>query len=84
MAIPHYTEPEVNNSFSIHIHVNTPKIKKIKKNSWDLLVFISVTSRQSPSENNIQSLRSQSRDIAQYPEIANQSNCAILGGSRVA
>ena len=35
-------------------------------------------------ENNIQSLRSQSWDIAQYPEIVNQSNCAILGGSRVA
>ena len=35
-------------------------------------------------ENNIPSLRSQSGDIAQYPEIANQSNCAILEGSRVA
>ena len=32
----------------------------------------------------IQSLRSQSWDIAQYPEIVNQSNCATSGGSRVA
>ena len=30
------------------------------------------------------SLRSQSWDIAQYPEISNQSFCTILGGSRVA
>ena len=30
------------------------------------------------------SLRSQSWDIAQYPEIENQSNCAIIGGSRLA
>ena len=35
-------------------------------------------------ENNVLSLRSQSRNIAQYPEIANQSNCATLGGSCVA
>ena len=35
-------------------------------------------------ENNIPSLRFQSCDIAQYPEIANQSNRPILGGSRVA
>ena len=32
----------------------------------------------------ISSLRCQSWDIAQYPKIAKQSNCAILGGSRVA
>ena len=35
-------------------------------------------------ENVIPCLRSQSWDIAQYPEIAKQSNCTILGGSRVA
>ena len=35
------------------------------------------------TKNNIPNLRSQSWDIAQYPEIANQSNCAILGGSRL-
>ena len=29
-------------------------------------------------------MRSQSWDIAQYPEIAIQTNCTILGGSRVA
>ena len=33
---------------------------------------------------NILSLRTQSWNIAQYPEIANQTKCAILGGSRVA
>ena len=32
----------------------------------------------------ILSLKSQSWDIAQCPEIANQLNCAILGGSCVA
>ena len=47
-------------------------------------VFISEQSGTFCDENNIPSLRSQSWDIAQYPEIANQSNCAILGGSRVA
>ena len=50
--------------------------------SSSLFVFISVTVTR--TENNIPSLTSQSRDIAQYPEIASQSNCAILGGSRVA
>ena len=34
--------------------------------------------------NSIPSLRSQSSDIAQYPEFANQSNRAVLGGSCVA
>ena len=48
-----------------------------------LFVFIRLTRRPSRDENNIPSLRSQSWDIAQYPMIANQSNCAILGGSRV-
>ena len=41
-------------------------------------VYIHAHSPISPS------LRSQSWDIARYPEIANQSNCTILGGSRVA
>ena len=35
-------------------------------------------------ENNIPSLRSQSWDIAKYPKIENQSNCAILGVPRLA
>ena len=47
-----------------------------------LFIFISVTRRPPRAENNMQS--SQSWDTAQYPEIADQSNCAILGGSRVA
>ena len=53
-----------------------------------LFVFISVTRQPSRAtfrdENNIPCLRSQSWDIAQYSEITSQSNCAILGGSRVA
>ena len=37
-------------------------------------LFISVERQTFCDENNIQSLRSQSWDIAQYPEIVNQSN----------
>ena len=42
-----------------------------------------MTRRPSRTLDNIPSLRSQTRDIAQYPQIANQSNCTTLGGSRV-
>ena len=45
-------------------------------------LFISVERQTFCDENNIPSLRSQSWDIAQYPGKKNQSNCAILGGSR--
>ena len=51
--------------------------------SRDFFVFLSVTRRPSRPLDNIPRLRSQSWDIAQYPEIANQSNCAIIGGSHV-
>ena len=44
-------------------------------------LFVRVTIQPSGG---IPSLRSQSWDIAQYPELAKQSNSAILGGSRVA
>ena len=68
------------------------KINKLNKQDstfcWDLFIFTSglfdfISMTRPPSRNN-PSLRSQSWDIAQYPKIANQSNCAILGGSHVA
>ena len=84
---PLFTEPEVNNWFNI-LHMNTPKIYKITRFAeiYLLLVavlFVFISVRRRPSRN-IPSLRSQSWDIGQYPEIANQSHGAILGGSRVA
>ena len=61
-------------------HVNTPKRNKLTRLfSLAVYLFISVTRRLSLAMKTIsQSLRSQSRDIAQYPELANQSNCAVL------
>ena len=78
-----------NNNYLIIVLVyNTREHYKNKQDNTlcrDLFVFISVTTDTETIvvENIIPSLRSKSRDIAQYPEIANQSNCAILGGSRV-
>ena len=65
------------------LHVDTPKINKI---TLDRIYLFLLENKAGyfAIENDIPSLRSQSRDIAQYPEIANQSNWAILGGSRVA
>ena len=60
---------------TVVVLVYTTREHSLKHNKQDnkgIFVFISM------------SLGSQSWDIAQYPQIANQSNCAILGGSHVA
>ena len=70
--------------------MNAPKINKMcfeGKHFVEFLVFFPLKHLKSGTycaENNIQSLRPQSWVIAQYPEIANQSNCAILGDLSVA
>ena len=74
-------EPEMNNSFST---CEDSKNKQDNTFCRDLFVFISGLFVIISEENNIPSLRSQSWDIAPYPEIANQSNCAILGGLHAA
>ena len=73
----------MNNCYlNVLVYTTRERSKNKQDNTFsrDLFAFISghfVTKT-------ILSLRCQSWDIAQYPEIANQSNCAILGGSRVA
>ena len=83
-AIPHYSR-----SLSwiiVWIYTTREHSKNKQDNTFCRDIFFSLANKAqhfgmktiSPS------LRSRSWDIAQYPKKANRSNCAILGGSRVA